>query len=110
MDFTMTDEQVMLRDTARALLAKHCPISLVRGHIDDPSVADALWPVLSEWTVLADGPLTDLCLFLEECGAVLLPGPFLSTVLARWLANVDGTATVAMAGRTATGCRTTNRR
>jgi alkylation response protein AidB-like acyl-CoA dehydrogenase len=97
-DFTMTDEQVMLRDTARSLLAKHCPISLVRAHIDDPSAADALWPVLSEWTVLADGPLVDLCLFLEECGAVLLPGPFLSTVIARRLLPVAGAATVAIAG------------
>ncbi len=99
MDFTMSDEQVLLRDTARALLTKHCSASLVRAPIDDPSVADALWPVLDEWTVLGDGPLVDLCLFLEECGAVLLPGPFFATVLARGLASVDGTATVAMAGR-----------
>jgi alkylation response protein AidB-like acyl-CoA dehydrogenase len=98
MDFTMTEEQVLLRDTARALLTKHCPTSLVRAHIDDPSVADSLWPVLSEWTELAEGPLTDLCLFLEECGAALLPGPFLATVLARRLGEFGGTGTVAMAG------------
>jgi alkylation response protein AidB-like acyl-CoA dehydrogenase len=99
MDFTMTEEQVLLRDTARAVLTKHCPMTLVRAHIDDPVVADALWPVLDEWTALADGPLVDLCLFLEECGSLLLPGPFLGTVLARRLGAADGTATVAMAGR-----------
>src|SRR5438067_623849 len=98
MDFTMTDEQVLLRDTARALLAKECPSSLVRAHIDDPSTADPLWKHLSEWVELADGPLVDLCLFLEECGAVLAPGPFLPTVLAARLMDFEGTATVAMAG------------
>jgi len=99
MDFTTTEEQVMLRDTARALLTDRCPPSLVRAHMDDPSVVDPLWSQLSEWVELADGPLVDLCLFLEECGAVLLPGPFLATVLARRLVASDGTATVAMAGR-----------
>jgi hypothetical protein len=61
--------------------------------------------------VLGDGPLTDLCLFLEECGAVLAPGPFFAaTALALPLARAAGldmaddlaagqsTATVAMAG------------
>jgi hypothetical protein len=42
----------------------------------------------------------DLCLFLEECGAVLAPGPFLPTVLARSLTSLDNgaSATVALAG------------
>ncbi len=99
MDFTMTDEQVLLRDTARALLTKHSPPALVRAHIDDPSAADPLWERLREWVALGDGPLVDLCLFLEECGAVLAPGPFLPTVLATRLMAFDGTASVALAGR-----------
>ena len=98
MDFTMTDEQVLLRDTARALLTKQCPPSLVRAHIDDPTAADPLWKHLSEWVELASGPLVDLCLFLEECGSVLAPGPFVATVLAHQLTPLTGTATVAMAG------------
>lgn len=100
MDFAMTDEQVMLRDTARALLTKHCPMSLVRAHIDEPAAADPLWEHLREWLVLGDGPLVDLCLFLEECGAVLAPGPFFATVVARSLVpfEEDATATVALAG------------
>lgn len=100
MDFTMSDEQVMLRDTARGLLAKHCPISLVRAHIDDPTAADPLWEHLGEWLVLGDGPLVELCVFLEECGAVLLPGPFVPSVLARGLVPLDesATASVALAG------------
>jgi len=111
MDFTLSDEQVLLRDTARALLARHCPISLVRAHLEDPSAADPLWARLREWTVLGDGPLTDLCLFLEECGAALVPGPFFATAalalplarasqldLADALSSGEATATVAVAG------------
>jgi hypothetical protein len=79
MDFTLTPEQELLRDSARSLLRKECPISLVRAHIDDPSAADPLWKHLREWTDLGRGPLVDLCLFLEETGAVLAPGPFFAT-------------------------------
>jgi hypothetical protein len=110
-DFTLTDEQVLLRDTAHALLTRHCPMSLVRAHIDDPSAADPLWTHLREWVVLGDGPLTDLCLFLEECGAVLAPGPFFATSAlalplaravglddAEGIATGEASATVAIAG------------
>ena len=34
MDFALTDEQEMLRDTARALLANECPTTLLRAHIE----------------------------------------------------------------------------
>jgi hypothetical protein len=79
MDFTLTPEQELLRDSARSLLTKQCPTSLVRAHTDDPSAADPLWKHLREWTELGAGPLVDLCLFLEETGAVLTPGPFFAT-------------------------------
>src|SRR3954453_16218355 len=98
MDFTMSEEQVLLRGTARALLTKHCPPELERAHIDDPSAVDPLWERMREWVELGRGPLVDLCLFLEECGAVLAPGPFLPTVLATRLMDFDGTASVAVAG------------
>jgi len=111
MDFTLTDEQVLLRDTAHGLLTRYCPMSLVRAHIDDPVAADPLWDHVREWVVLGDGPLTDLCLFLEECGGVLAPGPFFATTalalplaraaglaLADELSAGEATATVAIAG------------
>jgi alkylation response protein AidB-like acyl-CoA dehydrogenase len=98
-DFTLTEEQVLLRDTARALLSRECPPSLVRAHMDDRSALDPVWLQLQDWTDLADAPLTDLCLFLEETGAVVAPGPFLATTaLFRPLGGV-GTGTVAWAGR-----------
>jgi alkylation response protein AidB-like acyl-CoA dehydrogenase len=80
MDFTLTDEQEMLRDTARTLLTKECPPALVRAHMNDPSVADGLWQRhLRDWAVLGDGPLIDHVLFLEEAGGVVLPGVYFPT-------------------------------
>src|SRR5688572_33484275 len=79
MDFTLTDEQELLRSSARTLLQSECPMALVRAHLDDPSAADPLWEHLRGWTALGAGPLVDLCLVLEEAGAVLAPGPFLAT-------------------------------
>jgi alkylation response protein AidB-like acyl-CoA dehydrogenase len=113
MDFTLTDEQVMLRDTARALLTAECPPTLVREHAEDPSVAMPLYDRhLRDWVVLGAGDLVDLCLFLEETGTVLLPGPYFATTamfvpllaaidhpLATGAAAGECTGTVAVAGR-----------
>jgi alkylation response protein AidB-like acyl-CoA dehydrogenase len=94
MDFALTEEQQLLRDTARGLLEKECPPSLVRAYQDDRTAADGLWKRLSEWLELGQGPLVDLCLFLEELGAVVAPGPFFSqTVLWAPLA-LEGSGTV----------------
>jgi alkylation response protein AidB-like acyl-CoA dehydrogenase len=81
MDFTITGEQQLLRDTAHKMLERECPPSLVRAHIDDPSVYENLWRHLSEYTALGAGPCTDLCLFLEQTGYAAAPGPFLATTL-----------------------------
>jgi alkylation response protein AidB-like acyl-CoA dehydrogenase len=78
-DFSLSPEQELLRETARAVLAAHCTPALVRAHLADPSQADGLWQHLREFTGLATGPVVDLCLFLEETGAALAPGPFFST-------------------------------
>jgi alkylation response protein AidB-like acyl-CoA dehydrogenase len=106
-DFALTDEQQLLRDTARSLVGSECSTTLVRAHLDDPSAADPLWRHLVEWLPLANGPLADLCLFLEECGRVLLPGPFFATTaLYAPLLDAAGipaegteSGTVAVAGR-----------
>jgi alkylation response protein AidB-like acyl-CoA dehydrogenase len=111
-DFTLSDDQELLRDTARSLFSKECPTSLVRAHADDPSVADGLDKRLREFAGLADAPLADLCLFLEEAGAALAPGRFFPTsaLFAPLLRAIehplledvvagDVTGTVAIAGR-----------
>src|SRR6266487_3445338 len=79
MDFTLSEDQELLRDTARQLLARECPTTLLRAHIDDPTAADPLWRHLKDFAALGDGPLTDLCLFVEETGYVAAPGPFFPT-------------------------------
>jgi alkylation response protein AidB-like acyl-CoA dehydrogenase len=89
MDFSLTDEQQLLRDTAAKLLARECPPALLRAHIDDPSVYEPLWKHLREYTPLATGPATDLCLFLAQTGYVAAPGPFLATSLYSSLTGDD---------------------
>jgi alkylation response protein AidB-like acyl-CoA dehydrogenase len=80
MDFTLSPDQELLRDTARQLLRRECPTTVLRAHIDDPGAADPLWRHLRDFAALGDGPLTDLCLFVEEAGYVAAPGPFFPTV------------------------------
>jgi alkylation response protein AidB-like acyl-CoA dehydrogenase len=99
MDFTLTDDQQLLRETARKLLDKECPPSLVRAHIDDPDAYRLLWEHLQEYTALGEGPTTDACLFLEETGKVAAPGPFFATTaLFAPLTGEDALGTVAIAG------------
>jgi len=119
MDFSLSDDQQLLRDTARNLLAKECPTTLLRAHIGDPAAADPLWEHLRDFAALGTGQCADLCLFLEQVGYVAAPGVFFPSVaLAAPIlaavgddhldAVVDGeaTATVALAG--ADGIWTTN--
>jgi hypothetical protein len=79
MDFTLTSEQELLRDTARALLAKECATTMLRVHIDDPSASDALDDRLVEFAGLGTGPCGDLFVFAEELGYVAAPGRFFPT-------------------------------
>ncbi|MCU1463229.1 MAG: acyl-CoA dehydrogenase domain protein [Acidimicrobiales bacterium] len=107
MDFALNDEQQLLRDTARALVTREWSTALVRAHMGDPSVADELTKRLTDWGALAEGPLVDLCLFLEECGAGLVAGPFVPTVglyapLLATLGDAEGFTAVTTGGATGT--------
>ena len=79
MNFAFSEEQVLLRDTARALLARECPPAVVRASMDDRGAADPLWAHLRDFAALGDGPCTDLAIFCEETGYVAAPGPFFAT-------------------------------
>jgi alkylation response protein AidB-like acyl-CoA dehydrogenase len=99
MDFTLTDDQRLLRETARKLLDRECPPALVRAHIDDPAAYLPLWEHLHGYAALGLGPATDACLFLEETGKVAAPGPFFATTaLFAPLAGEEASGTVAIAG------------
>lgn len=105
MDFTLTEEQKMIRETAQNLFRKECTLECIRKAWRDPAQAASLWEKhLSAWVELAEGDLTDMVLFMEEHGRALVPGPFYASLLARFVAQaagieVDGTATVAVADK-----------
>jgi len=85
-----TAEQDELRDGVRAMLARECPIALVREVVEKGAPADALWAHMVElgWPALtvpepAGGLGTgavELAVVVEELGRVLAPGPFVPTV------------------------------
>jgi len=105
MNFALTEEQQLLRDTARALLAKECPTSLLRAHMDDPAAVDPLWAHLRDFAALGVGPCTDLAIFCEETGYVAVPGPFFATtaLFAPLLAALDHPLLDTVLGGSATG-------
>ena len=92
MDFDFSDDQKSLKSEARRFLEARCPVSVVRGVLDDPARShDAgLWKAVAEqgWLGAAIpeefGGLglggIDLCAIAEELGRALAPIPFSSTV------------------------------
>jgi len=92
-DFTLTEEQEMVRETARELFAKECSIDLVRSAWSEPARGVALWERhLSGWLELASADLVDLILFVEEYGRAVAPGPFFASLLAAQVAQTAGHA------------------
>lgn len=92
MDFGLSEEQKMLRKSARDFLERECPASLVRGMGEDErGYSVPLWRKMARlgWPGLifpgqyggGDGTFLDLLVLLEETGRVLLPGPLLTTIL-----------------------------
>jgi hypothetical protein len=79
-DFRLSDDQVLLRDTARDVLANECPTTLLRAVYEDVAASKPLWEHLRSFAPLATEPAADLAIFLEECGYVAAPGAFFPTV------------------------------
>ncbi|MEP6623338.1 MAG: acyl-CoA dehydrogenase [Acidimicrobiia bacterium] len=79
MNFSLTDDQLLLRDSARHILADQCPPALLRAHNEDPAAARPLWERISDFVPLGIGPTVDLCVFMEELGRVAAPVPFFAT-------------------------------
>jgi alkylation response protein AidB-like acyl-CoA dehydrogenase len=85
-----TAEQEELRSSARAVLVRECPVSLVREVVEKAATADDLWSrmVDLDWPALTvpeeHGGIglgfMELTVVLEEMGRVVAPGPFLATV------------------------------
>jgi alkylation response protein AidB-like acyl-CoA dehydrogenase len=89
-DFAFSEEQEMLRRSAREFLAKECSPKVVRRLMESEDGYDpTLWKKIADlgWTALAIpeqyggvGTFLDLVVVLEEAGRSLLPGPFFSTM------------------------------
>jgi alkylation response protein AidB-like acyl-CoA dehydrogenase len=104
MDFALSDEQEMVRDTARALFERECDIDFVRRAWQEEGEARSLWEDhLSEWMDLATNDLVDIALFMEEHGRAAAPGVLFASLLASQVAEaagltLGGSATVAISG------------
>jgi alkylation response protein AidB-like acyl-CoA dehydrogenase len=92
MDFGFSEEQEMLRASARKLLEAECPPALVRAAMKSPTAdVPALWRKIAELGWLGvlvpeehgglGGSFLDLTVILEETGKALLPGPFFATAI-----------------------------
>jgi len=89
-DFAFSEEQEMLRRSAREFLAKECSTKVVRRVMESADGYDqAMWKKIAGlgWTALGIpeqyggvGTFLDLVVVLEEAGRALLPGPFFATL------------------------------
>ncbi len=92
MDLGLSEEQEMLKTSARDFLQKECPKQLVR-QLDESETgySKELWQKMADlgWMGLAfpekyggsGGSFLDLVVLLEEMGYNIVPGPFFSTVV-----------------------------
>jgi alkylation response protein AidB-like acyl-CoA dehydrogenase len=102
-NFAFTDDQQLLKNSARTFLDAHCPSTLVRSLADDPrGESDTLWKEMTElgWLGLAlpeahGGSglgMVETAILLEELGRVAYPGPYVPTILAASVIADAGTA------------------
>jgi alkylation response protein AidB-like acyl-CoA dehydrogenase len=101
MDFGFSEEQEMLRSSARDFLAKEAPMTYVRKMMeDDRGYTDEVWRkmaglgwmglVLPEEFGGSGLDFVDMVVVLEEMGRAVLPGPFFSTVILAGIAIAEG--------------------
>jgi alkylation response protein AidB-like acyl-CoA dehydrogenase len=92
MDFTLSEEQEMLKTMARDFLTDKCPKTVVKTmETDEKGYSPEMWAEMAElgWMGLvfpekysgSEMTFLDLSVLLEETGRACLPGPFFSTVV-----------------------------
>lgn len=92
MDLTLTDDQELIATTAREFLEARCPMAHVQEMAEDPAgYSSELWKEMADlgWVGMAfpeehggfGAGFLELCLVIEEMGRVLLPSPFVPTVV-----------------------------
>src|SRR5438046_10384295 len=91
MDFGFSQEQEMLRATARKFFENECPSTFVRARMEEEAGVTAdFWKKLAEqgWLGLVYPEefggtglgFVELTVLMEEMGRDVMPGPFLSTL------------------------------
>ncbi|HZT88815.1 MAG TPA: acyl-CoA dehydrogenase family protein [Stellaceae bacterium] len=91
MDIGFTEEQELLRETARKFLDAECTTRFVRERMATPeAVTDSFWRQLAEqgWLGIVYPEevggsglgLVDLVVLMEEMGRAVMPGPYFATV------------------------------
>lgn len=91
MDALLDDDEIQIRDQARAFLSDNCPPVLVRRHEHEGGFARDLWQQVIDlgWldTCLPEAldglelPIGYMCLLFEEMGRAIAPLPLLSTIV-----------------------------
>jgi alkylation response protein AidB-like acyl-CoA dehydrogenase len=92
MDFGFSEEQEMLRQSARQFLETESPMTYVRKMMDDDTgYSEEQWKKMADlgWLGLifpeeyggSGLNMVDLVVVLEEMGRVVMPGPFFATVI-----------------------------
>ena len=100
MDLDFSDEQEMLRRSAREFVKRYIPKPFVKEMEDDPiGFTDDIWKQMVQlgwpaWVVPEEyggvgGSFTDIMVLLEEMGNGCLPSPFFSTVILGALPIID---------------------
>jgi alkylation response protein AidB-like acyl-CoA dehydrogenase len=102
MDLRLTEQQEILKKSARGFLTKECPKAKIRELEKDPKGYDPeLWKKMAELGWLGfnipeeyEGmgySFEDLAVHIEEVGRNILPGPYLSTVVNTYVIVEAGT-------------------
>jgi alkylation response protein AidB-like acyl-CoA dehydrogenase len=92
MDIGFTEEQELLRTSARKFLENKCPSAFVRQRMAEPgAMTEDFWQKLGAqgWFGIlypealggSDLGLVDMTVLMEEMGRAVMPGPFFSTVM-----------------------------
>ncbi len=101
MDFELTEDQKMIRDTARSFVQKESPVERMRKLRDSELGYDpAVWRQMGElgWLGLPlpeevggfGGTMIDTSLVLEQLGSTLVPEPLVASVVLGGMAVVHG--------------------
>lgn len=91
-EFTLNEQQQMLKGISRDFLEARCPKAHVRDMLaDEKGYSPELWQDMAElgWQGLmlpeeyggTGGDFVDMVVLIEEMGRALLPGPFIPTVV-----------------------------